>query len=823
MAEQLLALEAALTARGFPPMSPWWQETLTKFYRSSKRQLVLRCGRRAGKALALDTPIPTPSGWTTMGEIRVGDALFGPDGSERLVVAATDVMIGRPCYEVHFSDGNTIVADAEHLWMTTTKLGRKRAARGSDDVVGILTTEEMAKTVKYDTYEFNHQIPNSDPIDGREASLPIDPYVLGAWLGDGTSTSGGFTSADPDIVQRILSLGYDIRQSNNSVKPEQHFYIRGLYQRLRGLGLIYRKEGFKHIPRQYLRASLNQRLELLRGLMDTDGTVARRSGECQFDNTNPALTEDVCELLHSLGIKVSVATKVARLYGRDISKSWRLSFKTDLSVFHLHRKLVLVKPIRRHCRARSVVAVTPVPSVPVRCIQVSADDGMFLAGRGMIPTHNSTTITRVAIIEALYGEHHIPPGDTGIVGFLSVDLQEARQRIKLIKDILDVLGVEYRDTKESIRLIDRPIRFQVFAASFKAVVGGTWICAVCDEVARWRDHETSANPAFEVLASLRPTMATMPNAHMFLLSSPLGMTDAHAMAFDQGDTDHQMVAFAPTWVANPIISEAATRADEPNERVWKREYAAIPQGALTSVFALDDIDACINLGEDIRVESAAQAIMCIDPSRGHDAWTYCIARWIWFDGRARLRVEEIGQVPNANDTRKAVDWLTTKAKANGCVAVASDQYDAAGLAVLFSEQGLSFYQNTWSAKTKKEAVDRMDRLLRDTDIALPDNEQMRRHLVEYSEKIGRGGGDPTYSGRGKHDDYAAVLLTLIMMELQARLPLVSGPEDPVPHTVQIEEAWKATLLRRIRDRRIDQRDWGGNYWESLNNEMEYLP
>jgi hypothetical protein len=435
----------------------------------------------------------------------------------------------------------------------------------------------------------------------------------------------------------------------------------------------------------------------------------------------------------------------------------------------------------------------------------------------------SSTLCRVAVLEGLYGEHKVPPGDTGIIGIVSVTIDEARQRLKTIRDILDAMGIKYKDTKESLHLYERPIRFQVFAASFKAVVGGTWVCAICDEVSRWRDKDSGANPALEVLASLRPTMATMPNARMFLSSSPLGLVDAHAKAFEEGDDEFQLVKMAPTWVANPTISEAETHRLERNERIWKREYAAIPQGALTAVFNLDDIDRCIELGEDIQVESYAPAVMCIDPSRGHDAWTYCIARWVWFTDRARLQVTEIGQVPDASDTRRAVDWLAAKARASGCTLLGSDQYDASGLAVMFSEKGLSFYQNTWTAKSKRGAVDRLDRLMRDDDIALPDNEMMRRHLVEYSEKISGGGGDPTYSGRGRHDDYAAVLLTLMMLDRDNKLALVTSPTAPLPYTVQFEQDWVAALELRGAQRKIDEKDWGGNYWESLRNDMEYLP
>src|SRR5206468_4742510 len=122
-----------------------------------------------GKALALDTPVATPTGWTTMGEIRVGDRVLGSDGRPTTVVAATDVMTGRPCYEVHFSDGSVIVSDAQHQWLTETRASRKSAQaaatayngyRSQQTFAEVRTTEEIARTVRCATKDarLNHSV-----------------------------------------------------------------------------------------------------------------------------------------------------------------------------------------------------------------------------------------------------------------------------------------------------------------------------------------------------------------------------------------------------------------------------------------------------------------------------------------------------------------------------------------------------------------------------------------------------------------------------------------------------------------------------------------
>src|SRR3712207_3183830 len=159
-------------------------------------QMVIIAARPGvGKALALDTPLATPTGWTTMGEVQVGDRVFGSDGRPTTVVAATEVMTGRPCYEVHFSDGSVIVADAQHQWLTDTRASRRAAQearlRGGAPRVtpAVRTTEELARTVRCETADarLNHSVTNAAPLDLPEAPLPVLPYALGVWLGDGTS------------------------------------------------------------------------------------------------------------------------------------------------------------------------------------------------------------------------------------------------------------------------------------------------------------------------------------------------------------------------------------------------------------------------------------------------------------------------------------------------------------------------------------------------------------------------------------------------------------------------------------------------------------
>ncbi|WP_422631947.1 replicative DNA helicase [Pseudokineococcus basanitobsidens] len=365
-------------------------------------QMVVIAARPAiGKALALDTPLPTPSGWTTMGEVAVGDELVAADGTPTRVVAATDVMADRPCYEVVFDDGTTVVADAQHQWLTDTRASRRGPAEAA-----VRTTEEIAATVRCRTADrrLNHSVSTTAPLQLPTSELPLPPYVLGVWLGGGHSAGARYTSADAEIAMYIegdglvaeaqTGLTYALRlpEPESGLRRCQacrhdHGTVTAL---LRGLGVL----GRKRIPQTYLRASEAQRRSLLAGLLDTDGTVDR-TGSVQIALTSPELSEDVRELVLGLGYRCGTSTK--QVQGRDDASStcWTLTFTTHDDVFRLERKRLVHKErtkdrVEQRTRRRYITTVRPVPSVPVRCVQVDDPSHLYLATRSMVPTHNST-------------------------------------------------------------------------------------------------------------------------------------------------------------------------------------------------------------------------------------------------------------------------------------------------------------------------------------------------------------------------------------------------------------------------------------------------
>jgi replicative DNA helicase len=272
-------------------------------------QLIVIAGRPGlGKALALDTPLATPTGWTTMGAVRVGDQLLGADGRPTTVVAATEVLVNRPCYDVVFSDGSSLVADAEHQWVTDALAGG----------TAIRTTRELAGDLAS-----GHTVVTTAALDLPSASLPATPYDLGVWLAGGPSD---LTALDREIVLRSL-----------------------------------------------LRASADQRREALAGVADVAGTV-EADGVVALPRWADELALSLGHLTRDGGTVLHVFTDEP-VFGRY-----------DLQLEHKEGLSSDVLLVGR----RAVVAVTALRSVPVRCVEVDNEAHLYLAGRAMIPTHNST-------------------------------------------------------------------------------------------------------------------------------------------------------------------------------------------------------------------------------------------------------------------------------------------------------------------------------------------------------------------------------------------------------------------------------------------------
>lgn len=452
----------------------------------------------AGKRLSNDTPVPVPvserfpTGWAKHGDLVVGDEVYAIDGTITVIDHVTEEA-ELDLYEVEFSDGQVIEADAEHLWNVSSHRSRRyriqrllkngkvdaryeaeqarlhamaaelaplavsstaevlgelvgtstqsisrvlgqagvpyttlpgrggpRAYAADEAVVAwadsiresreagaarrmpetqTLTTAELVEAVRAEG-RANWAVPVADAIDGPVQDLPMDPYVLGLWLGDGHSYSGQITSADDFVVEQIVAAGFPIK-SSRSMGAALDITFDGLFRTLDNTlerDPAHPSKFAKRIPAIYQRASYEQRLALLQGLMDSDGTVDK-VGRSEFCVTNRALAGDALELIRSLGIKATFTEGVAVVTLSDdetdevtrleCGTRYRIHFTTTQPVFRLPRKVErLPAKVRETQRWNYIVDIRKAPSKRGKCIRIVHPRHLYLAG-GFIPTHNT--------------------------------------------------------------------------------------------------------------------------------------------------------------------------------------------------------------------------------------------------------------------------------------------------------------------------------------------------------------------------------------------------------------------------------------------------
>jgi hypothetical protein len=324
------------------------------FHQSDARFKVPVCGRRFGKLLDIATWIPTPYGMIKMRDLQEGDQVFDENGKICNITYASDIQYREDVFEIIFDDGSTLISHGEHEWLTYDKKARKtrdskNAKHASDRRRKIVhpkvrTTTEILKTLMYGT-EPNHAIQLAEPVEFSKQELPIDPYLLGVWLGDGSTGDGIITLTDSDmwIIDKIRSRGYEVtRKQYGTSCPSWRVY--GLRALLKENFLL----GNKHVPVEYVFGSIEQRIDLLNGLMDTDGSVD--NNHVDFDNTNKGLADVVAYLIHSLGGKVTRSQRIGKLYDVEKKMCYRVHTGGLVDVFSLPRKLDNQRklPTRKH-------------------------------------------------------------------------------------------------------------------------------------------------------------------------------------------------------------------------------------------------------------------------------------------------------------------------------------------------------------------------------------------------------------------------------------------------------------------------------------------
>lgn len=361
------------------------------------------------EAQPLDAKIMTPSGWKLMGNITVGDSVIGQKGKPVKVTHINECGL-QQIYHVAFSDGTHTECSEHHLWKVQKVYGNRKTE-------ATLRTDELLGNYVYHSpggqTQFRYRIPTCSPVEFNKSSkpLPLHPYLLGALLGDGSvgSRSLKITTADAEIVQAFRDLlpdgvkvgAYDGRYSYNICDAVGR-KRKGRYLESRAVTLVKQAGIFglvshtKYIPVDYLHASPTDRLEVLRGLMDTDGSASKTSGCESFYTSSSRLADDVTFLVQSLGGTVWLKIKPdARGYLDQYAL--QIALPDNVVPFRLARKADRLQ-FRKHPLGRTIVNIKPVGKKQARCITVEAEDGLYLTD-SFIVTHNSAHLEQPEAVD----------------------------------------------------------------------------------------------------------------------------------------------------------------------------------------------------------------------------------------------------------------------------------------------------------------------------------------------------------------------------------------------------------------------------------------
>lgn len=405
---------------------------------SCESNLVFLAGAASmGKGMALDAPILTPDGFKALGDLREKDVITGSDGGKQYIEKVFDMGI-KKMYRFIMKDGSTVETSEDHLWPVELSFYKTRG------VTTFLTTSEIVSL--FNTRERkcgslkNIKFPLNGPIQfNRKAELPINPYILGLLLGDGgfTQTAVKFSSADEETITAFLNNGYSVKHLKN-----YDYLISGnnLTASLKELGIMGHNVYTKFIPNQYLYASIEERCELLRGLMDTDGSCDAQGGIVEYSTSSEQLSIDFAFLVRSLGYKCVVKTRIPHYtYNGKLmegAKSYRirLSSRNLTDVFGLSRKRERVRPYKQGISYDELHYLNKIEFTgekECRCIKVSNEDRLFITN-DFIVTHN----TYCMLLNALRGIDK--SGYTA--RFISVRLQDSKKGSSIFRDGVEILG-----------------------------------------------------------------------------------------------------------------------------------------------------------------------------------------------------------------------------------------------------------------------------------------------------------------------------------------------------------------------------------------------
>lgn len=377
-----------------------WQEKAL-LAAANKQEKIFRMSLQAcagpGKLLHCETIVATPNGPKCHGKLKAGDVVFAEDGT-RTNVVATIKWDNIQYYEIIFSDGTKCKAGAQHIWkvqsrhfskfkdwntaetqelfeLEPTKIYKNKSPRGTDRKV---------RRFRIPIQGAVHFTENDQDIE-----LPIDPYLLGLWLGDGGRNSSCITKDDECPFLYLKEIGYSVSKYKKHESSGQRYGITGLKDVLSELKVNHLYSSERYIPDLYKYASSNQRKELLRGLMDTDGRI-KINGMMDFHSTSKQLIDDFVWLARSIGQYAHGEREVDTR--KETSDCYSASIRTDFNPFRIKRKGDRWKMPPEHQMYRYIESIKKLDVGSGICIEIDHPSHCYLAN-DFIVTHNSTVLS----------------------------------------------------------------------------------------------------------------------------------------------------------------------------------------------------------------------------------------------------------------------------------------------------------------------------------------------------------------------------------------------------------------------------------------------
>lgn len=393
---------------------------------TSKKKQTVSVPPQHGKQIEDDEVIFTSKGWKRHGDLQVGDYVYHPSGKS-IRVNAIIPQVEKCSMRVTLSNGQTVVVHPNHEWtvfvdkrgpitLETKEILRRGLWRGQRGSRGA---------------RCKFQLPISEGVEGVHKQLTVEPYFLGVWLGDGKSSRPQICGVDDEVFSGVGEFYHptsEWTQEDTGVKYSYYGDVK-LMRSLKDLGVLDNK----HIPVEFMNCSRLQRLELLAGLIDSDGSLAQETGQYRFINCNQKLIRNFCHLISSLGYQFSITSAEPCISTSGIEgkqTTWYVGFTP-------HDEIPCRVPRKQsnYLVKRKKVAIIDIDVLPIgehksgKCITVDSDDGLYLVGEKMVPTHNSQILSKLAVAWMLGAR----PGITiAITGFSHTLVTKFSKDVKAI-------------------------------------------------------------------------------------------------------------------------------------------------------------------------------------------------------------------------------------------------------------------------------------------------------------------------------------------------------------------------------------------------------